>query len=50
MPGCHSQGDTYAEAIANIKEAAELWLEVVADRAAREVNATPDAQLREIEL
>lgn len=28
LPGCHSQGDTFEEAFANIKEAAELYLEV----------------------
>ena len=32
MPGCHSQGDTLNEAIANIHEAAELWAEVQVDR------------------
>ncbi|MEX2309081.1 MAG: type II toxin-antitoxin system HicB family antitoxin [Pirellulales bacterium] len=51
MPGCHSQGETYAEAMANIKEAADLWLEVVAERAAREAQASvPNAELQEIEL
>jgi predicted RNase H-like HicB family nuclease len=28
LPGCHSWGRTYEEAIQNIKEAVELWLEV----------------------
>lgn len=27
LPGCVSQGETFEEAIANIKEAAELYLE-----------------------
>lgn len=36
MPGCHSQGDTLDEALANIREAADLWIEVQADRALRE--------------
>jgi predicted RNase H-like HicB family nuclease len=36
MPGCHSQGDSLEEALANIREAADLWIEVQADRAARE--------------
>jgi len=29
MPGCLSQGKTYEEAITNIKEAIEGWLEVM---------------------
>ncbi len=29
FPGCYSQGDTYEEAAANIREAIELYLEVV---------------------
>ncbi len=32
MPGCHSQGETLEEAMANNREAAELWLEVQTDR------------------
>ena len=33
LPGCHSQGDTRAEALANIREAIGLWLEVEAEEA-----------------
>lgn len=29
LPGCLSQGKTHAEAIANVKEAVEGWLEVM---------------------
>jgi antitoxin HicB len=36
MPGCFSEGDTLEEALANIREAAELWLEVNAERATGE--------------
>jgi predicted RNase H-like HicB family nuclease len=32
FPGCWSQGATREEAIANIREAAEGWLEVQQDR------------------
>ena len=28
LPGCHSWGHTYEEAVKNIKEAVELWIEV----------------------
>ncbi len=28
IPGCHSQGETYEEALENVKEAIELCLEV----------------------
>lgn len=29
LPGCHSQGDTFEEANANIKEAIDLYLETM---------------------
>lgn len=28
LPGCHSQGETRDEALANIKDAIRLWLDV----------------------
>lgn len=31
LPGCHSAGDTFEEAMANAKEAIEGWLEVAVD-------------------
>ena len=51
MPGCHSQGETRDEVLANIREAADLWIEVQAERAVREsqTDATP-YELRDIVL
>lgn len=51
MPGCHSQGENLDETIANIREAAELWIEVQVERATREAREeSPAVQLQEIEL
>ena len=41
LPGCVSEGDTLDETLANIREAAEGWLEVAAER----VSAEPEADL-----
>lgn len=32
LPGCNSEGDTFEEALGNIQEAAELYLEVMKER------------------
>ena len=51
LPGCSSQGETREEALENIREAAELWLEVSADTAAtRAEEEKAGAELQEIEL
>jgi predicted RNase H-like HicB family nuclease len=46
LPGCISEGDTEVEALANIREAIELYLEPVDDDL---VPAAPN-QIRELEL
>jgi predicted RNase H-like HicB family nuclease len=46
LAGCVSEGETLAETLANIREAAEGWLEVADDRAPHDA----DAQFAEIEL
>ena len=33
LPGCHSQGELRDEALSNIREAIQLWLEVEAEEA-----------------
>ena len=46
LAGCVSEGETLAETLANIREAAEGWLQVADARAQHD----SDAQLAEIEL
>jgi predicted RNase H-like HicB family nuclease len=33
LPGCHSQGESRDEALSNIREAIQLWLDVEAEEA-----------------
>lgn len=44
LPGCISEGNTKEEAMANIKEAIELYLEPVED----DLNLSPDHEITEI--
>jgi len=37
LPGCHSQGDTFEEASANIREALNLYLETVPSEELKEL-------------
>jgi antitoxin HicB len=42
MPGALSQGDSREEALANIQEAMEGWLEVTRERGADALTETPE--------
>ena len=46
LPGCISEGETLEETLANIREAAEGWLEVAAQR----IEIDDQAKIAEIEL
>ncbi len=46
LPGCVSEGETFEETLANIREAAEGWLVVAAEQALAETQV----QVAEIEL
>ncbi len=46
LPGCVSEGDSLDETLDNIREAAEGWLEVSAERAATD----PQTQVVEVDL
>ncbi|MBI2887629.1 MAG: type II toxin-antitoxin system HicB family antitoxin [Chloroflexi bacterium] len=48
LPGCASQGDDISEALAMIKEAAELWLEVWLEEGRELPIETPDVVAEEI--
>ena len=37
LPGCHTQGETIDEALRNIKEAAELYLETLSEEEKNEL-------------
>ena len=44
LPGCISEGDTKEKALANIKEAIELYMEPVED----DFTVSPDTEITEI--
>ncbi len=45
LPGCYSQGETLEELMANLREAAQGWLEV-----SREEGRSPDPEVEITEL
>ena len=47
FPRCHSCGDTYEEALANIREAARLWLDCMNEEAC---GAPAGARLQRVAL
>ena len=46
LPGCISEGDTKEEALANIKEAIELYMEPVED----DITISPGREIAEIAI
>lgn len=46
LPGCFSEGDTREQALSNIKEAIDLYLEPVED----DLPLSPDTEITEIAL
>ena len=46
LPGCVSEGDTFDDVLINIREAAEGWMEVAAERAPSDA----EAQIVEVEF
>jgi predicted RNase H-like HicB family nuclease len=46
LPGCVSEGETFDEVLANIRDAAEGWIEVAAER----TSADAEAQVVEVEI
>ena len=46
LPGCISEGNTKKEALANIKEAIELYMEPIED----DFTASPDTEIMEIAI
>ena len=50
LPGCVSEGDTLAETKANIREAAELWLETPTETEAKKEPARPPKSVRVAEV
>jgi len=48
LKGCHSQGETREEALKNIQEAIELYLEVVNEKAVKVVRQQPRSNVIEL--
>jgi predicted RNase H-like HicB family nuclease len=49
LPGCISQGNTREEALANIREAVELYLEDLKE-SGEAIPSSPHAEIHEIEI
>lgn len=48
LPGCHSQGDTIKEALANIKEAIQACLESLSEDVVKESLSKPSSKVVEV--
>ena len=49
LPGCHTQGDSYDEVIMNIKEAIQLYLDLLADESMSKLSVNK-SQLVEVSV
>ncbi len=49
LPGCYSEGEDLQEALENIREAAELWLEVASEKATAGAENDVEAVMQELE-
>ena len=47
LPGCHSQGDTFEEAIENIKDAISTYLRMIEEETKDEKNSEPETKKTE---
>lgn len=50
LPGCHTQGETLEEVMANIKEAIELYLETLTPEERKEIMERRVANVRRVRV
>jgi predicted RNase H-like HicB family nuclease len=49
LPGCHTQGDSYDEVIENVKDAIQLYLDVLYDESTSTLSK-PHSQIVEVSV